>query len=173
MSVILRPLAVVAVLATILAFPGQGSAQTLSTFSSMLSMTDGNRSSIAEIGAGRVTVVTFWLTSCSPSKRQLDAMRPLVEEFSDSVRFVAISIDNAKTIARVAPIVASKGYTMTVLLDPTRELFSLLNGSEHPYTIIFAPDGRIAWKLVGFYSGDEEQIRTEIVRLISKTSSND
>jgi cytochrome c biogenesis protein CcmG, thiol:disulfide interchange protein DsbE len=173
MTMIQRLFPLVAAMAAVLANPTHGSAQTLGTLSSMLATTDGNRMSVADAGAGRVTVVTFWLTSCTPSKRQLDAMKPLVEEFSDSVRFIAISIDNAKTLARVAPLVASKGYVMTVLLDPTQELFTLLNGSEHPYTVIFASDGTLAWKHVGFYSGDEEQIRDEIVRLTSKRQSND
>jgi cytochrome c biogenesis protein CcmG/thiol:disulfide interchange protein DsbE len=173
MSMKSRLFAIIAALAAVLAAPMHGSAQTLGTLTSMLATTDGGRISIAEAGAGRVTVVTFWLTSCTPSKRQLDAMQPLVEELSDSVRFIAISIDNAKTMARVKPLVASKGYAMTVLLDPTQELFSLLNGSEHPYTVIFAPDGSLAWKHSGFYSGDEDQIRTEIARLTSKSQSND
>ena len=173
MTLIQRLLTISAALASILALPTIGSAQTLSSLSQMLSMTDGSYASVAEIGKGRVTVLTFWLTSCTPSKRQLDAMRPLVEEFGDSVRFVAVSIDNAKTIARVAPLVAGRGYSMTVLLDPTQELFSLLNGSEHPYTVLFASDGNMAWKHVGFYAGDEDRIRVEIAKLITKQGTNE
>lgn len=173
MTLIRRSLAIAAALASVIVSPTIGSAQTLSSLSQMLAMTDGNHASVAEIGKGRVTVLTFWLTSCTPSKRQLDAMRPLIGEFGDSVRFVAISIDNAKTIARVAPLVAGKGYTMTVLLDPTQELFALLNGSEHPYTVLFAADGNVAWKHMGFYAGDEDRIRAEIVKLTTSQGTND
>ena len=144
-------------------------AQELSALSTMLASPSGDHVSVSDIGKGKVTVVTFWLTSCTPSKRQLDAMVPLVDQLGDSVQFIAIAIDNAKSIARVGPLVKSKGYRMTVLLDPNQDLFSLVNGSEHPYTLVFGKDGRLASKHVGFFAGDEDRLSAEILALTTAT----
>lgn len=147
-------------------------AQELSALSTMLASPSGDHLSVSDLGRGKVTVVTFWLTNCTPSKRQLDAMQPMVEQFADSVQFIAVAIDNAKSIARVGPLVKSKGYGMSILLDPNQDLFSLVNGSEHPYTLVFGKDGRLATKHVGFFAGDEDRLRTEILALTTAPVDN-
>lgn len=158
--------------AATLATASIAAAQTLGALTAMLDMPGGRITSVAELGQGKITVVTFWLTSCSPSKRQLEAMRTMVDELSDSVQFIAVSIDPAKTVARVAPYIASKGINMTVLLDTDHDLFNLINGSEHPYTLLFAADGTLTAKHVGYYHGDELQLRAEIAALTG-TSANE
>jgi cytochrome c biogenesis protein CcmG, thiol:disulfide interchange protein DsbE len=130
-------------------------AQNLSSLTTPLAMASGERTSIADLGRGKVTVLVFWITSCQPSKHELDALQELSTTMGDSVSIVAVSIDNTKTMARVGSLVRSKGYSFPVLLDPNSDLFNALNGQDHPYTLIFNREGMVTEKLSGFLQGDE------------------
>jgi thiol-disulfide isomerase/thioredoxin len=137
-----------------LAGAGSATAQTISSLSTPLATPSGERSSIAELGHGKVTVVVFWMTSCQPSKHELEALQEISTAMGNSVAVVAISIDNTKTMAKVGPLVRSKGYTFPVLLDPNSDLFNGLNGQDHPYTLIFNAAGALVERWGGFLQGD-------------------
>ncbi|MCC7437453.1 MAG: TlpA family protein disulfide reductase [Armatimonadetes bacterium] len=145
------------------------SAQTLSTFSNMLSTPTGEQKSVAQIGAGKVTIVSFWATWCKPCKAEMAAVAPKYQELKESgVEYIAVSIDNTKTIAKVAPYLASKGYQFPVLLDPNSEVFRAANGTDVPYTLVFNSDGTLHAKHNGFLEGDEEKLVEEATALTKK-----
>jgi cytochrome c biogenesis protein CcmG, thiol:disulfide interchange protein DsbE len=137
---------------------GSAMAQNLSSLTTPLSTTSGERASIAELGRGKVTVLVFWITGCQPSKHELDALQDLSTTMGDTVAIVAVSIDNTKTMARVGSLVRSKGYSFPVLLDPNSDVFNALNGQDHPYTLIFNREGVVTEKLSGFLQGDEARL---------------
>lgn len=74
-----------------------------------------------------------------------------------SVEYIAVSIDNTKTMAKVAPYVKSKGYTFPVLIDSNSDIFKALNGDNVPYTVIFNKRGSIVEKHEGYLKGDEKR----------------
>lgn len=142
------------------------SAQTLSTFSNMLSTPTGEQKSVAQIGAGKVTIVSFWATWCKPCKAEMAAVAPRYEELkAKGIEYIAVSIDNTKTMAKVAPFLASKGYQFPVLLDPNSEVFRAANGTDVPYTLVFNSDGTLHAKHNGFLEGDEEKLIEEATAL--------
>lgn len=141
-------------------------AQSLSTFGNMLNTPTGEQKSVAQIGAGKVTIVSFWATWCKPCKAEMAAVAPKYEELkAKGVEYIAVSIDNTKTMAKVAPYLASKGYQFPVLLDPNSEVFRAANGTDVPYTLVFKSDGTLHAKHNGFLEGDEDKLVEEAIAL--------
>ena len=160
-----------AALAILIGTTVSATAQDITSLTQLLSKPNGEQSSVAKIGAGKVTVVSFWATWCKPCKEEMRAVYPLIQKFQGDVEYVAVSIDNTKTMAKVGPYVASKGYTFTVLLDPNQELFKAVNGTDVPYTLVYAADGKLNSKHDGYLEGDEVKLEKELIELVSKKSS--
>lgn len=148
------------------------SAQSLPSIKNLLATPGGTQSSVATLGAGKVTVVSFWATWCKPCKEEMKAMQPIYEKLKDKMEYVAISIDNTKTMAKVAPYIKSQGYTFPVLLDPNSEVFRMLNGTNVPYTLVFNADGSLHAKHNGYLEGDAVNLEKELTDLISKAEAN-
>jgi cytochrome c biogenesis protein CcmG, thiol:disulfide interchange protein DsbE len=168
MKRILLPLALLA----LVLMTGRASAQTLSSLDQLLAKPNGEQASVASIGKGKVTVVSFWATWCKPCKEEMRAMFPIVQKMQGKVEYVAVSIDDTKTMSKVGPFVSAKGYTFTVLLDPNRELFRALNGTDVPYTLVFKADGTLHSKHDGYLAGDEVKLEKELIMLTSEAEAN-
>lgn len=147
------------------------SAQKLTTLTTLLATPAGEQTTVAKLGTGKVTVVSFWATWCKPCKEEMKAMQPVYEKMKDKVTYIAISIDNTKTMAKVAPYVKSQGYTFPVLLDPNSEVFRALNGTNVPYTLIFNADGTLHSKHDGYLEGDAEKLAQELETLSASTGA--
>lgn len=147
------------------------SAQKLSSVTTLLATPTGQKTSVAKLGEGKVTVVSFWATWCKPCKEEMKAMQPIYDQMKDNISYVAISIDNTKTMAKVAPYIKSQGYTFPVLLDPNSEVFRSLNGDNVPYTLIFNADGSLHSKHNGYLEGDVEKLSEELKELVAKAGT--
>lgn len=93
-------------------------------------------------------------------------MMPLVQKFQGKVEYIAVSIDDTKTMSKVGPYISSKGYTFSVLLDPSKDLFRALNGTDVPYTLVYGADGKLVSKHDGFLAGDEVKMEAELIKLV-------
>ncbi|HVK39874.1 MAG TPA: TlpA disulfide reductase family protein [Candidatus Kapabacteria bacterium] len=166
-----RFISVLTVLAALTLVGGRASAQDLSSLDQLLAKPNGEQTSVATIGKGKVTVVSFWATWCKPCKEEMRAMFPLIQKFQGQVEYIAISIDDTKTMSKVGPFISSKGYTFTVLLDPNRDLFRSLNGTDVPYTLVYNADGTLHSKHDGFLAGDEVRMEKELIALVGGTGA--
>lgn len=147
-------------------------AQDLSSLTTPLETPDGSQTSIAEVGKNKVTVVSFWATWCKPCKEEMKAVHDMYSELQgQGIEYIAVSIDNTKTMARVGPYVNSKGYEFPVLLDPNKEIFEIVNGTEVPYTLVYDSKGALRFKHDGYLEGDEEHLKEEVMSLVSETES--
>jgi peroxiredoxin len=165
-------LCALAFLALVLAAPVAASAQTISTITTLLPTPSGEQTSVAKLGEGKVTVVSFWATWCKPCKEEMKAMQPLFEKLKgNGLQYIAISVDNTKTMEKVGPYISAKGYTFPVLIDANSDLFHKLNGTEVPYTLIFNADGSLHSKHEGYLEGDESKMESELTALLAKSSS--
>lgn len=147
-------------------------AQTLSSLNMQLQTPDGKQTTVSQLGQGKVTVISFWATWCGPCKKELKAMQPVYDRWKENIQYIAVSIDDLKSTAKVAPYISSKGYTFPVLLDPNQTLFQTLNGTNPPYTLIFAADGSLHSKHEGYLDGDELKLEEELKTLIPARSGS-
>ena len=70
------------------------------------------------VGNGNPTIICFWATWCSPCKRELNNYMDYYADWQDEtgVELIAISIDDSRSMSRVAPFVMSTGWEYEVLL---------------------------------------------------------
>ena len=61
----------------------------------------GNPVLMKDVLKDDVVVVSFWATWCKPCQNELDALAEIEDTWADRLRVVAISIDDARSVARV------------------------------------------------------------------------
>jgi thiol-disulfide isomerase/thioredoxin len=147
------------------------SAQDLSSITTQLGTPAGEQTTVAKLGQGKVTVVSFWATWCVPCKKEMQAMQPIYDRLKgQGLEYIAISVDNTKTMSRVGAYITSKGYSFPVLLDPNQDLFKMLNGTDVPFTLLFNADGTFHSRHEGYLEGDEAKMEAELVKMLAAKS---
>ncbi len=118
---------------------------------------------------GKVVLISFWATWCGPCMTEMPHLEALHQELADDGLVVlAISADDARSASKVKPLIRSKGYTFTVLLDRTSEVIAQYNPQKTlPYTVLIDRSGRIAWRHAGYVAGDEKELAERVRALLS------
>ena len=116
---------------------------------------------------GKITIVSFWATWCTPCKRELDVVNELYDEWVEKydVQLLAITIDDARGLTKVPALVQSKGWEFTVLADTRQELMQLLNFTTVPQTFLLNQNGEIVYAHNAFNNGDEIELEKKIAEL--------
>lgn len=122
------------------------------------------------VGKGNITVVSFWATWCSPCKRELDAFKDLYPGWKKDygVEIVAITIDDARGMAKVPGMVKSKSWDFTILSDSNGKLQQSLNFQTIPQTFLVDGSGYIVDSHNGYNPGDEFELEEKIKKLVRK-----
>ncbi len=118
---------------------------------------------------GKPIIVSLWATWCKPCIAELLAIADEYEDWVDEtgVKLYAISIDDAKTSARVAPFVNGKGWDYTVLLDVNSDFKRAMNVNDVPYLCILNGNGEIVWQHTSYAPGSESEVY-EIIKSLVK-----
>lgn len=117
---------------------------------------------------GKIVVVSFWATWCSPCKKELDAIASdYYEEWQKkyNVELLAITIDDARALPKVKPLVAQKKWKYTVLSDLNNASKQTLNVNSVPHTFLIDKKGNIVYSHSGYAVGDEEELEKKIKAL--------
>lgn len=119
---------------------------------------------------GKITVVSFWATWCNPCKRELDAIAKLYPDWQKAydVELVAITIDNARSMRKVKPMIEDKGWKYTVLSDVDQALKESLNFQTVPMTFLLDQAGNIVYEHNSYAPGDEQKLEEKIKGLVGK-----
>jgi len=122
------------------------------------------------VNDGKITIVSFWATWCVPCQRELDIYAELYDEWKEKygLEIVAITIDNARQLAKVKPLVAQKQWQFTILSDANQELMRALNFSFVPQTFILDKKGNIVFDHSGFKPGDEYEMEEIFEKLVKE-----
>lgn len=107
----------------------------------------------------KLTVVSFWATWCVPCINELDAINDVYDDMKDEVDFelLAVSIDDARTVKSVKPLVNGKNWDFDVLLDTNNDLKRKLGIVTVPATFIIK-NGEIVKKISGYKPGGEDEL---------------
>ena len=120
------------------------------------------------VGKGNPTVICFWATWCSPCKRELNNYMDYYEDWRDEtgVDIIAVSIDDSRSMSRVAPFVTSSGWEYTVLLDPGRDFARAMQVINVPHTFLVNGEGEVVWTHNNYADGDEDELYEELLKLV-------
>lgn len=118
---------------------------------------------------GKPIIISLWATWCKSCILELMAINDVYEDWVDEtgVKVYAISIDDSKTAARVAPFVNGKGWDFEILQDINSDLKRALNIVDIPYLCILNGNGEIVYKHTSYAPGSEEEVY-EIVKGLVK-----
>jgi len=129
---------------------------------------DGKSVSIQDYtNNGKITVVSFWATWCSPCKKELNAIADVYEDWQDEydMQLVAVTIDNSRAVRKVKPMVDGFSWDYIVLSDVNEDLKKALNFQTVPQTYLIDQQGNIVYSHSGYSPGDENELEDKIAEL--------
>jgi thiol-disulfide isomerase/thioredoxin len=109
---------------------------------------------------GNPMIISFWATWCKPCIRELNAISEIYDDMVDEtgVKLITISIDDARTMSKVAPFVNSQGWDYEAYLDPNGDFRRVMNVNLVPHTFLFDGNGDIVRQHTSYAPGDEEKL---------------
>lgn len=116
---------------------------------------------------GKPIIVSFWATWCKPCAKELDAISEVYDEWQDEtgVKLLAISIDDARNTAKIAPFANGKDWPYEIYLDANSDLKRALNVNAIPHTFLLNGKKEIVWQHTSYFDGDEDELFEEIQKL--------
>ncbi|OIQ27894.1 MAG: thiol:disulfide interchange protein [Bacteroidetes bacterium MedPE-SWsnd-G2] len=126
---------------------------------------DGDSISLESLSSDdQLVVISLWATWCVPCKNELDAINDVYEDWQDetNVKLYAISIDDARTVKRVKPLINGKGWEFDVLLDTNSDLKRALNAPTVPLTLL-VKNNEIIFRHSGYTPGSEDELFEQIL----------
>lgn len=124
---------------------------------------EGNSVKLSELLKKGPVFVQFWATWCVPCKEEMKVLNELWNKYKDSgFVFVAVSIDDQKSLSKVKPYIESKSYKFPVLFDTDKNVISNFGGQDPPFSVFFDRNGNVFKTYSGYIQGDDAKLDTEI-----------
>lgn len=103
-----------------------------------------------------VTIVSLWATWCVPCLKELDAINEVYLDWQEetNVKLFAVSVDDARTVKRVKPLVNGKGWEYDILLDTNNDFQRALGAATVPLTLL-VKNNKIVYRHSGYSPGAE------------------
>ncbi|WP_394993108.1 TlpA family protein disulfide reductase [Emticicia sp.] len=124
------------------------------------------------IGTNQPIIISFWATWCKPCLQEINAISDNLEDWQKEtgVKFIAISVDDSRSKARVLTFVNTKKWKFDVYTDENADFQRALNVLNVPHTFILDANGKIIYQHTSYALGDEEEY-IDIVRRLKKAST--
>lgn len=115
---------------------------------------------------GKILVVNFWATWCTPCRKEIPVFNKLHKEYAkQDVRFIGIAIDNLKAVNQFMQTIPIEYPVLIGGVPAIKHAVSFGNTSGTlPYTAIVGKDGKIKTMLSGKLT--EKQARKSIEKLL-------
>lgn len=116
---------------------------------------DGKEVVIDTLIQNEVVVLCFWSTTCKPCLSELNALAEMANRWHGKLDIWAVSIDDARSAAKVKALVNGRKWPFKVFIDQKKELFQLLNLTSIPTSLIISGQGKVVYRHIGYTPGDE------------------
>jgi cytochrome c biogenesis protein CcmG, thiol:disulfide interchange protein DsbE len=113
-----------------------------------------------------IIIVSLWATWCIPCLQELESINDQYADWQKEkpLRVVAISVDDARTSARVRSFAAGKGWDFEIYLDINSDLKRALNVNDVPH-LLLVKNGKIVYQQNGYVPGNEVELFEKIKTL--------
>ncbi|MFZ5861964.1 MAG: peroxiredoxin family protein [Nitrospirota bacterium] len=116
---------------------------------------------------GRVVLVNFWATWCTPCKEELPYFNVLYRRYQNlGLEVLGVNID--KVSSQASHLSAALGLSFPVLLDPAGSTSDLYQIRSMPTTFVVAKDGTLRHVHWGFGPADPDRYESEIRALLKE-----
>lgn len=119
------------------------------------------------IGKGPI-VICFWATWCKPCVDELKEYKKVYEEIDNkNITFVAVSIDDERSMSKVEPFVKGNKLPFITLFDNNKDVARKFSVQSVPYTFILDKEGKIVYNHSGYKKGDEIKLKEKLIKLLN------
>jgi peroxiredoxin len=128
---------------------------------------DGKTYNLAAALKKGPVLLDFWATYCKPCMMELPQVQKIWERHrGQGFTLLTVAGDDQRTIAKLKPLVQSKGFKFPTLVDTDKKINNLYNVRNYPTSVLIAPDGKIVLSTLGYTPGTEKDLEAKIVALL-------
>lgn len=112
-------------------------------------------------------LLIFWKSCCMANINVLDAINEVYADWQEETGVVlyAVSVDDSRSAANIAPLVNGKGWDFPVLLDVNADFKRAMNVNATPHIFILNGDGVVVWQKMMYAPGDETEIHKVLLSI--------
>ncbi len=156
-----------AIIALIIITPISIHAQTVRNFST--STLKGSSVSYQDIAGEKLTILDFWASWCRPCIKAMPKLQKVFQDYqSKGVAIVGVNVDGPRSFSKALPLINSLKITYPNLSDIEGKIKDDLEVSAMPTLLIINKDKKVVFRHEGFASGDEEEWRKIIDKLLNE-----
>jgi cytochrome c biogenesis protein CcmG, thiol:disulfide interchange protein DsbE len=120
---------------------------------------------------GKPIVISFFALWCKPCMRELTAIADVYPEWQEEtgVKFVAISIDDARSMANVAPTVNGNGWEYEFYCDPNGDFKRAMGVNLIPHLFVLDGKKNVVYQHTSYAEGGEN----DLYKVIQKVAAGE
>lgn len=116
---------------------------------------------------GRVVMINFWATWCSPCRQELPHLERLYGQYRKAgFMLLGVSIDDHPKAAQA--MARQLGVRFPVLFDSAKQVSKRYDVDAMPSTLIVDRDGRVQYLHRGYRAGTEQQYEARIREILKR-----
>lgn len=127
---------------------------------------DGKAHDLAQY-KGKVVVLNFWATWCTPCVKEMPALQRLNEKLAGE-RFAMIAVNFGESDKQVRPFIAKLGARFPVLLDRDMRATNAWVDKGLPTTFVIDAKQKIRYRVLGDFEWDAPAVEAKIRALLPR-----
>ena len=119
---------------------------------------------------GKVVLVQFWATYCTPCRKEMPSMNNLIKKLEETkTPFKILAVNMGESKAEVEKFVDSVKPEFTILMDSKGENVQAWNVFAAPSNFVIGPKGNIRYTMFGGVDWDSDEIVDKLKALATQS----